>query len=155
MPIDVEDESKQQPLHIAASNNSFRVAKLLIDLGADQNAKETNWQNTPIDHAIYGNQTQMIELLSRHSRDVFRVTWVGNVDRLRELLEEDPSLATEVNDGETPLMWLPDDEHRAMEAVRLLLDHGADPSVRTATGKTAADLASKRGLDEVAALLRA
>ncbi|MEK6321924.1 MAG: ankyrin repeat domain-containing protein [Acidobacteriota bacterium] len=57
-------------------------------------------------------------------------------------------------DGNTPLMWLPEDEARATEIVELLLAHGADPTIRNKEGMTAADCAEKRGLYVVAELLR-
>jgi ankyrin repeat protein len=53
------------------------------------------------------------------------------------------------------LMWLPPtDESLAMEAARLLLEHGADPNARDPQGLTAADRAEKNGMFEVAELLR-
>jgi hypothetical protein len=155
LPIDVEDASKQQALHIAASNDAFDVVKLLVARGADLEAKETNWSNTPLDHAIYGNQLQMIELLTSYSRDVYRLAWTGNVSRLRDLLRVEPELAKVRGEANTPLMWLPDDEAKAIEVVTLLLAHGADAGVLTEKGETAAQLAARRGLDEAAALLRA
>jgi ankyrin repeat protein len=52
-------------------------------------------------------------------------------------------------------MYLPpDDEARAMEVARLLLDHGADPTIRDPQGNTAADRADRNAMYEVAALLR-
>ena len=154
MSIEIEDESKQRPLHIAASSNSLRVAELLIARGAELEPVETNWNNTPLDHAMYANLTPMIEYLSRFTRDVFRLTFIGNIERLREVLREKPDLAKRVDDTYTPLMWLPDDEACAIEVVELLLAHGADPSVRSKEGKTAADFAEERGLYAVAELLR-
>ena len=48
-----------------------------------------------------------------------------------QLLAEKPERARATGDGETLLMWLPpDDESRAMEVAQLLLDHGADATVR-------------------------
>jgi ankyrin repeat protein len=151
--IEVEDESKQRPLHEAASNDSLRVAQLLIERGAEIEPVETSWNNTPLDHAMYSNLTRMIEFLSRFTRDVFRLTRIGNIERLRDVLREEPDLAKVVDDGYTPLMWLPDDEARAVEIVELLLAHGADPTLRSKEGMTAADWAIKRGLYEAAALL--
>ena len=73
----------------------------------------------------------MIELLSRVSRDVWELTYTGNVERLREVLGAEPDRAKVVWEGETPLMFLPpDDEARAVEVVKLLLAHGADPTIR-------------------------
>jgi len=51
-------------------------------------------------------------------------------------------------------MWLPGEEVRAMKIAEMFLASGADPTVRNKQGRTAADLASMRGLDDVAALLR-
>jgi len=73
---------------------------------------------------------------------------------LRDILTNEPELAKVVWDGWTPLMWLPDDEARAVEIVELFLAHGADPSIRNKEGLTAADYARKRALDEAAERLR-
>ena len=96
----------------------------------------------------------MIEFISRFTRDVFRLTWIGNIERLREVLNEEPDLAKVAGDGNTPLMWLPEDESRALEIIELLLAHGTDPKIRNKEGMTAADCAEKRGLYDVCALLR-
>jgi ankyrin repeat protein len=155
VPIDIEDRHKNRPLHIAAANDALHVAALLIERGAEIDPVETNWENTPLDFAVYHWQPRMIDLLSRVSRDVWNLTFTGKVDRLRELLRAQPDLATAVNtNGATLLMWLPDDEARALEIARLLLSHGADPSIRNKGGQTAADLADKRGLADVAEVLR-
>jgi ankyrin repeat protein len=151
---DVEDDSKQRALHIAADSDAFRVAELLIEHGADLDAVETNWNGTPLDRAEYGNHIRMIELLSGYSRDVFRVTHAGNIERLRALLRPDPGLANLRRRGETPLMWLPDDEALAVDAVSTLLAYGADPDVVNDEGFMPADIAERRGLYEAAELLR-
>jgi ankyrin repeat protein len=141
-------------LHEAASHDSIKVAKLLIERGAELEPVETNWNNTPLDHAMYGNLNRMVEFLSGFTRDVFRLTWIGNLERLREVLSEEPERARVSDDQNTPLMWLPDDDAKAVECANLLLDCGADPSIRNKDGVTAADLAEKRGLYDVADLLR-
>jgi ankyrin repeat protein len=152
--IEIENENKQRPLHIAASHDSIEVAKLLIARGADLEAVESNWNNTPLDFALYGNLPRMTQLLSDVSDDVFRLTWCGNLERLRHVLNVKPDLAKSLDDGSTPLMWLPDDEPLAVEAVELLMSHGADPSVRSKEGKTAADYAELRALYDAAELLK-
>ncbi|MGI9078355.1 MAG: ankyrin repeat domain-containing protein, partial [Gemmatimonadaceae bacterium] len=131
------------------------VAQLLIERGAEIDPVKLNWNNTPLDCAVYEQGPRMIELLSRFSRDVWNLTFTGNVERLREVLTRDPDLAkARSGDGETPLMWLPDDEARAMEIAELLIAQGADPALRNRNGMTAADFASKRGLEDVEELLR-
>ena len=88
------------------------MAALLIERGAEIDPVETNWDNTPLDFAVYQQKPRMIELLSRVSRDVWNLTFTGNVERLRvRARATSPSCARVVNaNGGTSLMWLPDDE---------------------------------------------
>ncbi|MFI5310772.1 MAG: ankyrin repeat domain-containing protein [Gemmatimonadales bacterium] len=152
---DVENEHKERPLHIAGYSNALRVAELLIARGAEIDPRERHWWNTPLGCAVHYEHSAMIALLGRHSRDVWELTFTGNVERLREVLREEPERARVVADGETPLMWLPpDDEARTIEVVTLLLAAGADASVRNKDGATAAQRAERLGMFEVAALLR-
>jgi ankyrin repeat protein len=52
-------------------------------------------------------------------------------------------------------MYLPPgDETRAMEVARLLLEHGADPTIKDPQGRTAADRAERNAMYRVAAFLR-
>ena len=154
MSIEIEDAQKQRPLHQAASYDALRVAELLIGRGAEVDPVESNWNATPLGIASYGQKTHMIELLGRASRDIWELTWAGNAGRLLELFSETPDLAKTAGDRNTPLMWLPDDEARAIEVAELLVRYGADPTIRNKEGLTAADCAEKRGLYEVAELLR-
>ena len=154
MSPDVETSQGQRALHVAAYKNKMRVAQLLVERGAAIDPFEKNWGSTPLGAAIYAQNRAMIEFLGRVSRDIWELTNSGNVERLRELLRDDPDRAKVVSDGHTPLMWLPqDDEARAMEVAELLLAHGADPTLRNNDGETAADRAAKAGLLEVADLL--
>ena len=103
---------------IAGYNDSIRVAALLIERGAEIDPVESNWSNTPLDCAVYSQHPRMIELLGRFSRDVWNLTFTGNVERLRDVLGAEPDLAKVAGRSYgTPLMWLPDDEARAMEIV--------------------------------------
>lgn len=151
-PIEIADDSQVRPLHVASYSKALNVAQLLIDRGADLEAEESTWNNTPLGFATYANLKQMIELFSKYSTDVFRLTWTGNIERLKEVLSAQPELAKLV-DGSTPLMWLPDDDARAVEAVKLLVSFGADPAVKSNQGLTAADYARKWALYDTADLL--
>ena len=151
----VEDKSRQRPLHIAAYNDSVRVGKLLIERGAEIDPVETNWGNTPLDAAVYSQSLGMIELLGHLSRDVWNLAFTGKVERLRDVFASEPQLAT-VSSKQygTPLMFLPEDESRALEIIELFLANGADPSKRNSDSHTAADRAERRGLFRAAELLR-
>jgi uncharacterized protein len=151
VPIEIQGDNGQRPLHAAAGNNALRVARLLIDRGAEIDPHDAAWNSPPIGWAAYGDHVEMLDLLSRYSRDVWRLAFRGYVDRLREVLEDEPELARQVDqEGITPLWWLPDDESKALEIVELLLAHEADPAARNKAGNTAADWALKRGMTSVA-----
>jgi len=157
-PIDVEDESGKRALHEAAGHNSLRVAKLLIERGAEIDPIERTWDAPPIGWAAHGDHQEMLDLISHFSHDIWRLCFRGYIDRLRELLPREPELARSVdNDGITPLWWLPDQEdggeEKAQEVVRLLIAHGADPAAKSRSGSTAASWARKRGMLEVASML--
>lgn len=101
-------------------------------------------------------QARTIELLAPHSKDIWNLALTGNVERLRNVLEEEPALARTVSkNGFTPLWWLPDDEEKALKVVELFLALGADRSLSTKEGGTAADYARKRGLWAAARRLEA
>ncbi|HUF68075.1 MAG TPA: ankyrin repeat domain-containing protein, partial [Longimicrobiales bacterium] len=154
--IEIENEHRQRPLHHAAWANSLEVAALLIERGAEIDPVESQWHNTPLDFAVWSQHRGMIDLLVPHSRDIWNVVFTGAVDRLRALLAAEPALArTADTGGETPLMWLPNEEQDAAEIVRLFLEGGADARAVDGGGLTAADHASRRGLREAADLLRA
>jgi ankyrin repeat protein len=77
--------------------------------------------------ALYqGDRVRVDELLAGDPKlDVFEAAAFGRTDRLRELLDEDPSRANEFgNDGFHPLGLACFFGH--LEAARLLLDRGAD-----------------------------
>ena len=142
-------------LHIAAYHDAIEAATLLIDRGADIDPIESDWSNTPLGAAVYAQNFRIIELLGKFSRDIWELTFVGDIERLRTLFAAHPELAQTESDGHTPLMWLPtDDEQRAIDIARLFLEHGANPAARTNEGVTAADRAERLGMFDLAELLR-
>jgi uncharacterized protein len=77
--------------------------------------------------AVYrGDQARADELLAANpTLDVFEAAAVGKLDRLRQLLDEDPSLANAwAEDGFQPLGLASFFGH--LEAARLLVERGAD-----------------------------
>jgi ankyrin repeat protein len=144
----------RRALHVAAWAGAERAAALLIERGADVDARESMFNAVPLGVAAWAQYPGMVEMLGRHSRSIWELVYSGLVDRVRQLLGEEPELARVVNDaGETPLMWLPTDPDGALQIAKLLLENGADPSRVNRERQTAADIARRRGLDEVVALL--
>jgi ankyrin repeat protein len=152
---DVESESGERALHIAAYQDSVDVARLLIERGAAVDPVGRLYDNTPLGGAMHCGSKAMIALLAGVSRSEWEVMYAGRVDRLRALIEENPERARAAGDGETLLMGLPPaDEAAALEAAKLLIANGADPDLRDPHGLTAADRAERNAMYEVAAYLR-
>jgi uncharacterized protein len=153
MSPNLSNAAGTRALHYAAYHGSPDVASLLISRGAEIDPYTREWGDTPIGAALWGQRHPLVDLLAPLSKDVWTLTAAGKVARLRDVLQEEPRLATTAYEGETPLFYLPDDEDAAAEIVKLFLAHGADPSARRRDGSTAGQVARARGLFEAAELL--
>lgn len=125
--IDVDAASTQAetPLMMAALKGDLDVAQRLIARGAAVN--KTGW--TPLHYAATGGHVALISLLLEHS---------AYIDA------ESPNRST-------PLMMAA--RYGSEDAVRLLLDEGADPTLRNEQGMTAADFASSAGRSEAVQMI--
>ncbi len=152
--VDIQDRTGKRALHEAAAYDALAAAEFLVERGAEIDPRESAYDSPPIGWAAHGDHVRMLDFLSRHSRDIWRLCFGGYVDRVREILAEDPRLAHGVDrQGHTPLWWLPDDEAKALQIVELLLAAGADPGARSQEDRIAADWARRRGMRDVAARL--
>lgn len=88
--------------------------------------------DSPLLAAIYANQRPLFEWLIERGAavDLFAATALGQAGTVRDLLAEDPSLATSYShDGWTPLHLASFFGHR--DVAGLLLDHGAPIDARS------------------------
>lgn len=130
--VKVEQRNPQgeSPLMIAAIKGRLASAKRLIQRGAEVN--KTGW--TPLHYAA-----------SRAEPD--------SVDMARLLLEHHAYIDAESPNRSTPLMLAAMYGHA--DVVRLLLEEGADPSLRNEQGLTAVDFARRADRDDLANLIAA
>jgi len=155
-PVDRGQHDGKRALHWCGQCGSVKAAACLIAAGADIDVRGTQYQATPLGFAIHFEQQAMIDLLAPLSRDIFGLTNAGKLERVAQILGEDPSLAgTRDPHGATALFSLPNDEALAAEAAELLLALGADPRTRNKAGETAAEAARKRGLTDAADIVEA
>jgi len=154
MSVNVGDHMNCRALHFAAHAGAVQIARLLIARGAEIDPFELRHGGTPLTHAVYHGEADMVRLLAPYSSNFRGLCYAGAVERLRELLTEEPDRANrEDRPGEPALFCLPDDEEKAIEVAQLLLSFGADPTFRNPLGQTPAQVATRRGLDDAAALL--
>ena len=117
----------------AAIRGNLAVAELLLAAGADPNLSNALGIG-PVSLAIENGASDVVKLLLKHGADpnaerengetaLMTAARLGQVELIRALLEggADPN-ARERRFGQTALMWAGGNP----EAVRLLLDHGAD-----------------------------
>jgi ankyrin repeat protein len=130
------------PLHLAAINNQRAVVDLLLDHGADINAKYDRHNATPTGWANEKGHVEMVRhLAARGARiDLPRAAAFGLFERVLELLDADPSAINMSGVFGTPL-------HEASvwghpRIVALLLARGGDPNLKNCNGKTALAIAT-------------
>ena len=143
-------------LHRAVQSGSVETVRRLVEAGADLETRDGRWKGTPLSWSAVLGKPEVFDYLEPISRDIRPLAWTGRKARVEQVLAEDPALVHLVLEGEdapTVLFCLPEDEAAAAGMAALLLRHGADPAIRNPKGKTAADEASRRGLDEAAELI--
>jgi ankyrin repeat protein len=149
-----DDQTGATALHHAAWRGLTQVLSKLLDAGADASIRDHHYDASPLGWAHENNQSGALATLRAHRPpDIVDAAWLGDADRVAQILESDPSLVNGLEGGRiSPLRsaaWC-----GKVEVVQLLLRHGADSSlVHPASGKTALDLAQEQGHDAIVRLL--
>lgn len=144
------------PIAYAISREDEETLKLLLDHGADPEARAVTGQPRPLSEAVSRADARAVESLLQHKANpnwvaldeqppLMAATWFGLTNVVRELL--DHGAAPNVTlprgsagyNGDTPLHWAVERNHPGV--AELLLEHGADPNIQNAAGRTPLDLA--------------
>ena len=145
--VDAADERGNKPLHWAVMTRQIPLIDLILKKGADINAIRpdgarpldlTNgdywyrgWRDSHAD-SIHNHWPLIGYLIARGAEyDLTTACRIGDIERVREIVEENPQAANENALYETwysgyPLRSAAKAGH--IEIVRFLLDHGADPN---------------------------
>ena len=152
-PVMLRDAEGATALHRAAQAGALASVDALLSSGADVDARDPRWRGTAMEWAGVLKRWAVADRLQSLTRDVRALVRFARIDRLTDVLREDPALANDVLAGHrdpTPLFCLPDDEAMAEQLTQVLLSHGANPRHRNAAGQTAEEAARLRGLDDAA-----
>jgi ankyrin repeat protein len=150
--LNIEDAWDGTPLRGALENNNVDIAKLLLEAGADVNnyLDDSPRGDTILMEAIAWYtlrwDSSMIELLLQHGADVN----YKNKDEYHDL-EVGREAEYSSSAGQTALTIASSNGY--LKVVKLLLEHGADPSIPRGDGKTAFQLAVENKHPEVSKLI--
>ena len=144
------DQGSSQPIHWATMTRQLEAIDELLRRGADINARRTDgarpihltngdyfyrgWRDVPRNWPVTPAQV-MAHLKARGAFiDLPTACHTGDIERVRELLRQDPSLANRLGDYEGYYLGAGAPLSNAaatgrLDIVQLLLDHGADPNL--------------------------
>ena len=111
-------------IHLAVAEDQMEAARLLIEHGADLNARNSDGR-LPLHDCFELGRDEFARFLlgSGAEADVCAAAAYGMHDRLREILQRDPTQAYDLQTGISPIGWSV--YGNQPEAARILLDHGA------------------------------
>jgi ankyrin repeat protein len=149
------------PLYYASDIGLQTVVQLLVEEGADVDAKTSNRETALHRAADHGHKT-VARLLLENKADVNAKDESGKTALylaarnrhetvVRLLLEEGADVNAKNGDGETALYWAAYHGHETV--VRLLLEEGADVNAKNEDGETGLYWAANYGHEAVARLL--
>lgn len=147
--IEARDDRKKTPLHYA---KSLDMTKLLVEHGADINATDKDG-NTILYYAILHYKLKIITYLIEIGVNINIKNWLGEtvlhltsrrgdweiVLALIKDAKRKAQLNIKNNEGMTALHWAVKEEKE--KVVELLLENGADPTIKNNEGETSIDLA--------------
>lgn len=147
------DKENNTALILASKFGYNEIVKILIENGADINAKDnegtTALMNAAMDIDYYTND-EICKLLIENGADINAKDLQGNnaliyasifehFDIIKLLIESGAEINAKNNDGYTALMEASSNGN--LETVKLLIENGADVNIKNNDGKTALDLA--------------
>ena len=158
----IDSTSGYTPLHAAAWYGNVSAIDVLMKHGADVRAREEKYHGTPAGWADYAGHKEARDLILRGSIDIIEAIQYDMVERVKAVLEEDPAVLNrafgdyglfplDAEAWHTPLAYAV--TRGREEIVRLLIERGALPTLRSPEGKTLSEIAQKAGHREIALIL--
>jgi ankyrin repeat protein len=154
------DPNGQHGLYLAIRASSFRAAQALLDWPATEVESLNKADESPLMAAALGGRLDWCKKLIARGAAVNKTGWAplhyaatgAHTEVMRLLLEEHAFIDAESPNKTTPLMMAA--RYGSADAVRLLLQEGAEPLQKNEQGMTAIDFANAVNRNDVAQLVR-
>ncbi len=152
------------PLHAAAWRGHVDIVEALLAAGADPKQRDPDHFSPPLGHALHARHQPVVDVLMKTDMDIFLAAAMGNTEQIDARVAEDPawinapfSRVRPRPEKDWPNDWAPPLWYAAMngkiEAVKYLIEKGADPTVKDTAGLSIADHVEPDH-PEIAGLLR-
>ncbi len=170
--VDVRDDPKTSvdstfgytPLHAAAFNGNLSAASVLLKHGANVRAREEKYHGTPAGWANYAGHAEVRDLILREPVDIMEAVEYRLAERILAILREDPGAINRpfqeyplyplfAEGWYTPLVFAVTLGHT--DLVELLLDRGADATLRSPQSQSLYEIAQEKGHQHMADILKA
>jgi ankyrin repeat protein len=162
LDINATDKYGNCPLHVAAVFNHVKVARMLLEKGADVNVKDKDGDSSPLHFSAILGHMKIAKLLLKNGADVNAKDKAGSsplhigvmngwFELAKLLLEHGADVNAKDKDGNSPLHFAATYGH--VKIARLLLEHGADVNIKNEDGNSPLQVADKGHLEVVKLLL--
>lgn len=157
-----ESQNRRSALHAAAQRGLVEVCYILVQAGAQVDAKDKEMR-TPLLEAIINNHLEVARYLVQSGACVYHVeddgytglhhaAKLGNLEIVNMLLETGQvDVNAQDNGGWTPIIWAA--EHKHVDVIRALLNRGADVTINDKELNVCLHWAAYAGNVEIAELV--
>lgn len=156
---DTLDPAGRHGLFAALQEGSLKAAEALVNWPRTKVEWRSPKDESPLMLAAFRGHTDLVRKLIARDADVNKPGWTplhyaatgGHLAVMKILIEEHAYINAESPNKTTPLMMAA--EYGSTEAVKLLLEEGADPLMRNELGLSAVDFAMRANRKDAADLI--
>lgn len=160
LDVNHQDQTGKTLLHYMAANGNLDSVRYLVEHGARDDLRDKQYDGIPLGWAHYNQQYEVRDYLLSRSNNANVLSACGDLDRLTQVLEENPALARQASiSGNTPLHlvcnWLGTAANSALRAsiMDVLLTNGGDINATNDDGLTPLGLNQLENIEENVSLL--